>query len=95
MKAEPQGGGPVRITIADYLLPGDSLTIDLDPAANTLLALGVSSYIEKADDAVTLAVKMATLPDGAFYAAQTTLEAKAKNIQVVIENSGYRPAAAQ
>jgi hypothetical protein len=93
VKGEPQAGGSVRVAIADYLLPGDSLTIDLDPAANRLLGLGVNSYIDKADDAVTLAVKMATLPDGAFYAEETTLEAKAKNIQVVIQNSGYRPAA--
>ena len=36
---------------------------------------------------------MKTLPDGALYAAQTTLEAKAKNIRVVVQNSGYRPLA--
>ncbi len=29
--------------------------------------------------------------DGALYAAQTTLDAKAKNIQVVITNSGHKP----
>ena len=32
-----------------------------------------------------------TQPDGALYAAQTTLEAKAKNITVVIQSSGHRP----
>ena len=31
------------------------------------------------------------LPAGAPYAAQTTLEAKASNITVVIQNSGHRP----
>jgi len=31
--------------------------------------------------------------DGALYAAQTTLDAKAKNITVVIQNSGHRPVA--
>ena len=34
---------------------------------------------------------MTTLPDGAQFAGQTTLDAKAKNIQVVITNSGHRP----
>jgi hypothetical protein len=43
------------------------------------------------DDVVTLAVQMSSLPDGAIYAGQTTLEAKAKNITVVVQNSGYRP----
>jgi hypothetical protein len=32
------------------------------------------------------------LPDGTSYIAQTTLDAKAKNIRVVVENSGHRPA---
>ena len=36
---------------------------------------------------------MNTLPDGALYAAQTTLDVKAKNITVVIQNAGHRPVA--
>ncbi|MCK7517099.1 MAG: hypothetical protein MZV64_04955 [Ignavibacteriales bacterium] len=52
-----------------------------------------STYLDTKDDAVTLAVQMNALPDGALYAAQTTLEAKAKNITVVIQNSGHQPAA--
>ena len=77
--------------ISQYLKPADSLTIDLDPAANKLLGLGVNSYLDTPEDVITLAVQMNTLPDGALYAAQTALEAKAKNIQVVIQNSGHRP----
>jgi hypothetical protein len=30
------------------------------------------------------------MPDGATYAARTTLDAVAKNITVVIQDSGYR-----
>jgi len=93
VKVEPQAGGSARIAIADYLLPGDSLNIDLDPAANRLVGLAVNSYLDKADDAVTLVVQMANLPDGALYAAQTTLDAKAKNMTVVIQNGGHRPLA--
>ena len=87
----PQPGGRVRLAIAQYLQPGDALTIDLDPTGNRLLAVGVNSYLETPDDPVTLVVQMATLPDGALYAAQTTLDASAKNIKVVIQNSGHRP----
>ena len=93
VKVTPPSGGPARIAIADYLQPGDSLTIDLDPAANRLVGLGVNSYLDKPEDPVTLAVQMATLPDGALYAAQTTLDATAKKIRVVIQNSGHRPVA--
>ena len=89
----PQGEGRVRLEITQYLQPGDRLAVDVDAAAGRLLALNVDTYLEKKDDAVTLAVQMATLPDGALYAAQTTFEAKAKNIRVVVQNSGYRPIA--
>ena len=88
----PQAGGKAQIVVSQYLLPGDSLTLDLDTASSRLLSLGVKSYLDKPEDTVTLAVTMNTLPDGALYAAQTTLEAKAKNITVVIQNSGHKPA---
>jgi len=65
----------------------------MDPAANRVLGLNVSSYLDTPNDPVTLAVQMNALPDGAIYAAQTTLDAKAKNIQVVIQNSGHQPVA--
>jgi len=87
----PQSGGTVHLVISQYLKPSDSLTIDLDPATNRLIALGVNSFLDTPEDVVTLAVQMNTLPDGALYAAQTTLEAKAKNIKVVIRNDGHRP----
>jgi hypothetical protein len=87
----PPAGGKVRLVISQYLQPGDSLAIDVDPATNRLLGLAVNSYLDKPEDAVTLDVQMATLPDGALYAGQTTLDAKAKNIRVVIQNSGHRP----
>ncbi|MCX6550623.1 MAG: hypothetical protein NTY02_06405 [Acidobacteria bacterium] len=87
----PQAGGAAKMVISQYLLAGDSLTIDLDPKIGKLLGLGVSSFLEKPEDTVTLAVQMNALADGAIYAAQTTLEAKAKNITVVIQNSWYKP----
>jgi hypothetical protein len=87
----PQAGGKLRLTIADYLQPKDSLTIDVDPATSQLAGLGVNTYLEKPEDTVALAVQMNTLADGALYAAQTTLDAKAKNITVVIQNTGHRP----
>jgi hypothetical protein len=87
----PQAGGKVQIVVSQYLLPGDALTLDVDAASSRLLGLAVKSYLDKPEEAVTLAVTMTTLPDGALYAAQTTLEAKAKNITVVIQNAGYKP----
>jgi len=81
---------PITSTEA-FTLQGDSMTIDMDPATNKVLSLGVNTYLEKPEDVVTLAVQMNSLPDGAIYAGQTMLEAKAKNITVAIQNSGYKP----
>jgi hypothetical protein len=67
------------------------MAIDVDAAANALVGLSVNTYLDKADDAVTLTVGFGALPDGASYTAQTTLDAKAKNITVVVQNSGHRP----
>ena len=83
----------MRLTLPQYQKAGDSLIVDLDPAASRLLGVSVASYLDSPEDAVSLAVKMTTLPDGAVYAAQTTLDAPAKKIQVVITNSGHRPLA--
>ena len=53
----------------------------------------MATYLEKQEDAVTLNVRFPALADGTSYTAQTALEAKAKNIRVVVENSGHRPLA--
>ena len=90
MAAKPSGQG-VTAEFSDYLLAGDKMGISIDPAAARLLGLNVATYLEKPEDKVTLDVKMGTLTDGTVYTAQTTLDAAAKNIRVVIENSGHKP----
>jgi hypothetical protein len=87
-KAAP---GIARLELTDYIKSGDRLSIDVDAAANRLLGLTVSSYLDKPEDAVTLDVELGSLSDGTSYTAQTTLDATAKKIRVVIQNSGYRP----
>jgi hypothetical protein len=89
--APKPGAGRLRLEFTDYLKAGDMLAIEIDPATDKLLGLSVSTYLDKAEDQVKLEVREGTLPDGTTYTAQTTLEAPAKNIRVVIENSGYRP----
>jgi hypothetical protein len=87
----PGDAGRVRVEISNYIKSGDMMAIDVDAAANRLLGLSVNTYMDKPDDVVTLAVKLGTLDDGTTYTAQTTLDAKAKEMQVVIQNTGYRP----
>jgi hypothetical protein len=89
---KPGQGGLVRLEFTDYIKPGDLLAVDLDASANRLVGISVNTYLATPDDAVTLNVGFAVLPDGTSYTAQTTLDAKAKNITVVVQKSGYRPA---
>ena len=92
MQLRPQPPG-MRVEFPDFIQPSDLLAIDVDAKALLLSALSVATYLEKPEDAVTLAVRFGTLADGTSYISQTTLDAKAKNIRVVIENSGHRPLA--
>ena len=93
VKLLPQPEGKARVELRNFVQPSDLLAIDLDAKASNLTALSVETYLEKQEDAVTLAVGFSTLADGTSYTARTTLEATAKNISVVIENSGHRPLA--
>ena len=90
LNPQPQQGN-VRAEFKNFVLPSDLLAIDVNTKTALLSALNVSTYLDKPEDAVTLAVRFATLADGTSYTAQTTLDAKAKDITVVVENSGYRP----
>jgi len=81
--------GIAQLTITDYDLPGDKLAIAFNSAAKQLAGVNVNSYLGKQKDTVTLAVRFASLPDGANYPAETVLVAKAKQIQVKITNSGH------
>ena len=93
MQVQPQPEGRVRVEFRNYVQPNDQLAIDVDAKAALLSGLSVATYLEKPEDTVTLNVRFATLADGTSYSAQTALEAKAKNIRVVVENSGHRPLA--
>jgi hypothetical protein len=87
----PGQSGRARLEFTDFIKPGDLLTIDVDAAANRLVGLNVASYLDTPDDAVVLKVEFGSLADGTSYTTPTTLDAKAKQITVVIQNSGYRP----
>jgi hypothetical protein len=80
----------VRLTFADYIKPGDSLALDMDLANNRPLEAKVATYLDSQKEAVTLDVHFSTLDSGATYAANIVLDAKAKNLTVNVQNSGYR-----
>ena len=93
MMVKPPQQGRVRVEFPDFIQPSDLMAIEVDAKALLLSALSVATYLEKPEDTVTLNVKFGSLSDATGYTAQTTLDAKAKNIRVVVENSGHRPLA--
>lgn len=80
----------IRLNFGNYLKQGDSLGIEVELPTNRLLALAVNSYLDSPQDAIAMNVTMAVLPDGTIYTERSTLDAGAKQLRVVVENSGYR-----
>ena len=93
MKVLPPQQGNLQVEFREFVQPADQMTIDVDAKALLLNALKVATYLDKPEDAVTLDVRFGKLADGTSYTSQTTFAAKAKNISVVVENSGHRPLA--
>ena len=87
-----QPGKRACLNFRDYEKPGDNLGVEMDLASNRPLGVNVSTYLDDAKDAVTLDVRMGQLNDGTTYASNIALDAKAKNLTVTVQNSGYRKA---
>ena len=90
VSVSPLPGQQARLTFADYLKSGDSLALGVDLANNRPTEAKVSTYLDSKEDAVTLDVRFNTLDNNATYASTVTLDAKAKNLTVNVQNSGYR-----
>jgi hypothetical protein len=90
MSVLPQPTGRVRAEFKDFIQPSDKLWIEIDPAAGRIGGVNVATYLEKPEDTVTLDVRYGALADGTSFAGQTSLEAKAKNLLVVVQNTGHR-----
>jgi hypothetical protein len=85
--------GKAVLTFSDYSLPGDKFSLTFDTTGKKIVAVNVNSYLDKPDDAVTLAVAFTSLPEGPNYLSSSVLNATAKKIQVKTTNSGYKLAA--
>ena len=89
------GAQAMEIVFKNYAQPGDQMTLSFNTAAKKVSALNVNTYMDEPKDTVTLAVQMASLPDGTNYAQQTVLNATAKKLQVTTTNSNYQPIGAR
>ena len=85
-----QAAQTVGLVFKNYAQTGDQMTLSFDTATKKVSGLNVDTYLNDPKDVVTLAVKMASLPDGTNYVQQTVLDANAKQLQVTTTNSNYQ-----
>jgi hypothetical protein len=86
---QPTAGGIISLIFRDYAKPGDTVSLTFDTSSKKIQGYDVKTYLDAPDDVVTLKVVFQNLPDGTNYAAQTLLDATAKQIQIRTTNSGY------
>jgi hypothetical protein len=86
-------GKKFKLSFPDYNAKGDVLSVSADKADKKIMAVNVGTYIDDPAQAVVFDVTYLSLPDGTQYISNTTLDAKAKNVKIVIENSGYKKGA--
>jgi hypothetical protein len=84
------GASSVNLIFKNYVESGDHLTLTFDTAAKKVSSVNINTFMGDTQDAVTLQVQMASLPDGTNYAQQTILNATAKNLLVVTTSSNYQ-----
>jgi hypothetical protein len=83
------GGNTVNLVFKNYAKQGDQMTIAFDTGTRKISTINVNTFMDSPSDAVTLAVQMASLPDGTNYVQQTVLNATAKQIQVTTTSANY------
>jgi hypothetical protein len=87
---QPGGNGTVSLVIKNYVKPGDSLTMTVDPQTHSPVSVQVQSYLNDPKDAVTISAQFAQLPDGTNHVASTEINGVSKHLTVVNQNSDYQ-----
>jgi hypothetical protein len=81
-----------KLSFPDYNEAGDILSMSINKPAQKIMAIDVTTSVEPGDK-VVFNIAYKDLPDGTQYAGTTILDAKAKDLKIVIENSGFKNAA--
>ena len=86
----PDSQGNVKVVIKDYLKAGDSLTIGANAATDRIGGVTVATFTDSAKEAVGLKVNFGAFPDGTVFQERIDLDVKKENMNVTIQNSGYK-----
>jgi hypothetical protein len=89
---QPNGfSGTTSLIIKNYLKPGDSVTLVFNQQQKAIQALQIASYLTAPNDAVTIAVQFAKLPDGTNHVSTNQVTGVSKQLGIMIQNSSYQP----
>jgi hypothetical protein len=86
----PSEGGKSEIRFQRYFMAGDSMVFKYDSATKALIHVSITSFLGDKKDPVTLEADFGTLQGGVAHLDSTTLDAKAKKVQVKTRNLSYQ-----
>lgn len=82
--------GEYRVIVANYVKPGDNMTLVMNRAQKALVSLSVSSYLSNPKDAVKVNAQFSTVPDGPNHVATQTIDGVSKKLRITITNVSYQ-----
>lgn len=88
----PGPTGSIQVSIRNFVKDQDRFALDIVESTHLMQQVSINSYLaDDPRDVITMDVSFATLPDGVCHPAKTVLNAPAKNLQIVTQNSNYAP----
>jgi hypothetical protein len=78
------------IHIKDYVIPGDSVDISLDPTTRKIRQFKVVTSLDQ--DPVNVVAEFRELPDGPTYMSQATVDSPKKELQIRVTSYDYMKA---
>jgi len=87
----PGAGSPdeIKITINNYVKPGDSMTIFFNKAQKQISSIKIASYMDDPSDGMNLSVQFSSLPDGTSHVSAVTIDGVKKQLMIATTNSNY------
>jgi len=81
--------GGVRVVIANYIKPKDSVVIVFNQPQKMIVSLHISSYLSDPTDAVEISAQFSKLPDGVACLSGAIVNGVSKQLTVQIQYSDY------
>lgn len=81
--------GEFELIVTNYLKPNDSMHFFFNRAEHAIQRIQVSSYLTDPNDAVTMDIRFAKLPDGTNHVSGMTVNGVAKQLSIQDRNSDY------